>query len=102
MTTEKNSSSPAVGTIGFYRPDPGGPMSPMRMLGEADGQYMIFQINQELSLTLDKDEWMPLQEMWLSTHDMLLGKHDDLTLPMLFDRIHSLVCALQHINKRMA
>ena len=74
-------------------------MSPMRVLGEADGQYMIFQISQELPLALDKDEWMTPQEMWLSTRDMLLGKHDDMVLPMLFDRIHAVVCAQQHIDK---
>jgi len=76
-------SLPAPGTIGFYAPDPGHDKSPNVVLSVSDDSVTVYAVPAALVFTLDRGEWMDVDQMTKRFEEVAFGTPYNGTGPMV-------------------
>jgi hypothetical protein len=66
-------SEPAVGEVGFFRPDPGHNKSPNVVLEINDSKVIVYAVPSQMVFEIDRSEWMPLSDMHQRIQEVITG-----------------------------
>lgn len=85
------------GALGFYRPEPSGMKSPYIIREIIGDKLHVLVIPTQMEFTIERAEWMSIEEMENSTIDML-GPDDNLGTAILILRIRKLTRSLEALH----